>query len=442
MVGEDARVGQAECVGAGRAPLNDSSLCVEARGRVGRRMRQGERLGFSPAGQQQPTIWAIHQRPRAPRPTRNPIPLPPNNNDHACRPASSGLLQAAKATTSARNVMCTAVWVAVGLLRSPSLLVFLVFFSLSPILASTTVLTASTTARNDNHIFSTFKLEPQHRHCPWMRTMAYRLSSGAVIEPSSVILAIQPEPGVTEAELVGRNVGRVGHHQVSDAHVSPFDFHDEAVIVLSLSHPPRLGEHFVLGSDAPTTDIVLGVPGRHVSARHLRFGFDEQDRVIMLDSSTLGTSVAYDGQPSHSRRGTPGSPFRWVLPAGHRILVQIGSSFKFHVFVQDHRFHHEEFRAKLESFRDECRLRVPELSDIDLAADPLATASALTPASLSSGLPNSATVAYLETLDDEASPEPEMYVEGRILGRGGNGTVNEFYAVRDWARYAGKRGHP
>lgn len=131
-----------------------------------------------------------------------------------------------------------------------------------------------------------------------------------MIELSSAILAIQPEPSVTEAELVGRNVGRVGYHLVGDAYVSPFDFHDKAVIVLSLSHPPRLGEHFVLGSDAPTTDIVLGVPGRYISARYFRFGFDEQDRVIMLDSSTLGTSVAYDGQPSYTRRGTPGSPFR------------------------------------------------------------------------------------------------------------------------------------
>ncbi|KAK4147434.1 kinase-like domain protein [Dichotomopilus funicola] len=268
--------------------------------------------------------------------------------------------------------------------------------------------------------------------------MEYRLSSGTVIEPSSAILVIDPVPGVTESELIGRNEGRVGH-LVDDALLSGATDHGDSLIVLSLSHPPRLGEQFVLGSDAPTTDIVLGVPGRKVSARHLSFGFDEQDRVIMLDTSRLGTSVSYNDQPLYARRGTPGRPFRWVLPIGYEVRVEIEPSFRFNIRVQDHSSHLEEFRAKLESFRHECRTRVPEVSNIDLDADLPVTASALTPASPGSGLPNSAATTNLETPDDKRLPGPEVYVEGPILGRGGNGTVNKFYAVRDWTCYAGKR---
>ncbi|KAH6618160.1 hypothetical protein B0J18DRAFT_483355 [Chaetomium sp. MPI-SDFR-AT-0129] len=268
--------------------------------------------------------------------------------------------------------------------------------------------------------------------------MAYRLSSGALIELSSAILAIQPESGVTTSELIGRNAGRVGH-LVDDAHLLPIIDDAQAVILLSLSHPPQLGEHFVLGSDVPTTDIALGIPGRQVSARHLSFGSDEQDRVIMLGISTLNTSVSYDGKTFHDRRGTPGHPFRWVLPAGRRVQVRIGPRFKFHIIAQDHRSHLEEFRTKLESFRHECRTRVAELSDINLTSEPRATVSDSTPSSPSSGLPNTSATADLETLDDESLPDPEMYIEGPILGRGGNSTVYKFRAVRDWTLYTGKR---
>jgi len=273
--------------------------------------------------------------------------------------------------------------------------------------------------------------------------MAYRLSSsGAVIEPASAILSIHFVLGLTPSELVSRNADRVGHHLVSDDRIPPPDCHGNAVIALSFSHPPRLGEHFVLGSDDATTDISIGIPGDHVSAQHLRFGFDEQDRVIMLDCSTLGTRVAYNHQPFHLRRGRPGRPFRWVLPAGHHIRVQTGP-FLFTIFVEDHSFHAEHFRANLERFHHDCRSRLPELSNINLAANPPATAGNMTPAADevrpgASSLTASAVITSL-AVPEEDTLDNEMYVEGRILGHGGNGTVNEFHAVGNWARYAGKR---
>lgn len=114
--------------------------------------------------------------------------------------------------------------------------------------------------------------------------------------------------------------------------------------------------------------------------------------------------------------------------------------FFFLVVATDHSGHAEEFRSNLEAFRLARRAQMPQLSSIDLAVEVPVTASSLSPGSVAGGGSGSAEIIHRVDVDcqDELLPS-EMYVEGRLLGRGGNGTVNEFFAVRDWARYAGKR---
>lgn len=99
-------------------------------------------------------------------------------------------------------------------------------------------------------------------------------------------------------------------------------------MLFAFNHLPRLGENFVLGSDSGTSDVTIGVPGRHISAQHLRFGFDQQDRVVMRDSSTLGTSVSYNNQMFQTRRGTLASrsPGFSLLAMTYRLRSDLMSS--------------------------------------------------------------------------------------------------------------------
>ncbi|OAA53493.1 Protein kinase-like domain protein [Niveomyces insectorum RCEF 264] len=275
--------------------------------------------------------------------------------------------------------------------------------------------------------------------------MAYRLLSGEVVNPSSAILGIAVEQGFS-IEDTGRNLPCLGRRLVSpDAgQAGASSLHElygdgNPVVVLSLDRLPRLGEDFVLGSDNATCDIALGVPGRSVSAQHLRFGFDQQGRVIMRDSSTLGTSVSYNNQRLQRRRGTRAQPFTWVLPTGYHVTVTI-FPYELSIRVEDHAAHAAEFRANLDRFRAACRAQMPQLSTIDFAHSLPATASNLTPATPTGGSSSTGALIHGDDDDDDNYPlSKEMYVEGRMLGQGGNGKVNEFFGVRDWKQYAGKR---
>lgn len=230
--------------------------------------------------------------------------------------------------------------------------------------------------------------------------MAYRLLSGDVIEPSSTILSMYFTEGLAK-DLAGHNFSRLGHPLESQGRSSALDFDGGPVIVLSLCQLPRLGEHFVLGSNSATSDVTIGTPGRRVSAQHLRFGFDQHDRVVMRDSSTLGTRVSYNDQKPQHRRGTLARPFTWVLPPGYEITVKI-LPFEFVIRVADHSAHADEFCANLARFRAACRAQMPQLSSIDLAQDLPATAGNLSPTSPASGVSGAVTDALTPLPDTNA----------------------------------------
>lgn len=106
--------------------------------------------------------------------------------------------------------------------------------------------------------------------------------------------------------------------------------------------------------------------------------------------------------------------------------------------VEDHSAHADEFRANLEKFRAACRAQLPQLSGINLAQNLPATASNLSPATPASGSASTVAVAQGNGPDNDLLTR-EMFVEGRMIGQGGNGKVNEFFSVPEWTMYAGKR---
>lgn len=136
---------------------------------------------------------------------------------------------------------------------------------------------------------------------------SYQLLSGGSVEASTILFTLQP---LTGEEVGRRNPSRLGRRLVArQPHILQDDPQAYPAVVVSFSHPPRVGEDFVFGSDDATTDITMGTPGYHISAQHLRFGLDREGRVEMRDSSMLGTAVSYNRQPFQSRQGTLAKPF-------------------------------------------------------------------------------------------------------------------------------------
>ncbi|OAA53622.1 ARCA-like protein [Niveomyces insectorum RCEF 264] len=283
------------------------------------------------------------------------------------------------------------------------------------------------------------------------KTLAYRMLSGALVQPSAAMLSIFFRAGFTAADAErnrphlgrrissydglphlsrARNAGNAGQNK------------DSLFVVLTLDGLPRAGgDTFVLGSDGAVCDVVLGAPGRHqqhVGAHHLRFGVDHWGRVVMDDVSSVGTTVAYDHQQAQRRRGTPGRPYRWVLPPDYRITVQI-APYEFVVRVDDHTDHDIAFHASLERFRAACHARTQQQQQHQQQQQLLSGIS------FDHSLPGTPVsgVSGLVTNGDDVPVNDDltkaMYVEGRVIGRGRNGNVPEFFNVRNWTRYAGKR---
>lgn len=88
--------------------------------------------------------------------------------------------------------------------------------------------------------------------------------------------------------------------------------------------PKNIKDGWVFGSDPKTCDVFLGKSIDGVSRLHFRITFDQQGRLVVIDSSTHGTAVSYNGQkrdtkrknPSDRKRRTPrhkSNDFTWIL---------------------------------------------------------------------------------------------------------------------------------
>lgn len=93
----------------------------------------------------------------------------------------------------------------------------------------------------------------------------------------------------------------------------------DSTICLTFNPQPKdIKQGFVFGSSS-TCDIILGTPKNRISARHFRITYDDQGRLVLIDQSTNGTTLKFDGQSSTRRH------FQWiVLPEYKQIEVKIG----------------------------------------------------------------------------------------------------------------------
>ena len=125
---------------------------------------------------------------------------------------------------------------------------------------------------------------------------------------------------------------------------------------LSFDKPPKdLRQGFVFGSD-PDCDIRLvdrtnfqpqdRDKVQYISRKHFSVTFDEQRRVILRDTSTLGTSVSYDGQAEDEIR----SHFTWIIfPGFETVKVKIpAADISFAIQLGEHEHCEAQYFAKID----------------------------------------------------------------------------------------------
>jgi hypothetical protein len=76
--------------------------------------------------------------------------------------------------------------------------------------------------------------------------------------------------------------------------------------------PKNISKGFVFGSNPRVCDVLLGNPQSGISGSHFCITFDRQARLVVKDSSSLGTAVSYNGQAGRRTRNKTDN-FTWIL---------------------------------------------------------------------------------------------------------------------------------
>ena len=173
-------------------------------------------------------------------------------------------------------------------------------------------------------------------------------------------------------------------------------------IQLTFAKRPRnIIRGYTFGRDPSACDIYL--PKSSISSIHFSITFDENGRLCLVDSSTHGTWVSYNGQRSlHPRRY-----FSWLLPGKDRIEVDIGEKdpVRFLVRVPDEKCEGSRL-ADLSTYLDDRQRAGTSLSLLDISKQNNTPCSS-----------------------GAASPKRRpWYYQGEEIGRGSFGKV---YTARD-----------
>lgn len=218
------------------------------------------------------------------------------------------------------------------------------------------------------------------------------------------------------------------------------DFSDELRFTFDRK-PRNIEQGFVFGSNPKICDVLIGNPRGGVSGSHLRITFDNEDRLVLIDSSTHGTAVSYNGQARKEKRNSLSSractksrdrsnEFKWILfPTIESIRVIIGENIEslpkapimeFSVEVAEPqtkcgRERHEELKN---TFLVELRTTIPFGFSID----------------------NHSTTAGhtgLQSPTQRAKQRP-IWIDGKEIGSGEFGTVYQAHDVSTGVAYAAK----
>ena len=218
------------------------------------------------------------------------------------------------------------------------------------------------------------------------------------------------------------------------------DFSD--LLRFTFSQKPRNVERgFVFGSNPKSCDIVIGSSKGGISGSHFRITFDDQDRLVLIDSSTHGTAVSYNGQARKDKRKSPpnrtcnksqdkSNDFTWILfPEVKNKRVIIGENIESFPNAPVIEFSMEIAEPKTEycikrhgelknAFLDEMRTKIPFGLNID---------------------------SHLTTAGQTGSHSPKLgakqrpiWIDGEEIGSGEFGTVYQAFDVSTGEVYAAK----
>ena len=128
--------------------------------------------------------------------------------------------------------------------------------------------------------------------------------------------------------------------------------------------PKNIQDGWVFGSNPNICDVVIGKSRGGTSSSHFRITFDDEGRLVLIDSSTHGTAVSYDGKARDEKRKNPpdqkrrtqrdkSNDFTWILLprmetrviTGHNIdTLPKAPVIEFSVEVADPEFCNRELR--------------------------------------------------------------------------------------------------
>jgi len=181
-------------------------------------------------------------------------------------------------------------------------------------------------------------------------------------------------------------------------------------IQLTFDKRPRMiVDGFTFGKNPKICDVYL--PKSSISNKHFSITFDDDGRLCLIDTSSHGSWVSYNGQRSlHPRHF-----FIWMLSPKDKIEVDIGEKdpIRFIIQVPNHPYE----RASLASYLEDRQRAGPSRSDMHLFSQHT------TPRSSRATSPR----------------RQAWYFEGKELGRGGFGTVHEVCDVSKGVWFALKK---
>ncbi|EER41982.1 conserved hypothetical protein [Histoplasma capsulatum H143] len=198
---------------------------------------------------------------------------------------------------------------------------------------------------------------------------------------------------------------------------------DREVLQLTFNHRPKGNEGFCLGRDKSKCDIFLPTLqySYPISARHCYLTFDNQNRLILRDQSSHGTTVLYDGKGGEKRRN-----FTWIL-GGHsvpdeieQIVIRFHSLLQFQIIVFKARADPAQYISKIEKFR------------METTASPEPYIGGL-------GLQSQTITAPISGA--QSPPQNPIFLKREKLGSGGFGVVTRRWDVSTGVEYACKKPH-
>ncbi|KAL9638261.1 MAG: hypothetical protein Q9164_001664 [Protoblastenia rupestris] len=203
---------------------------------------------------------------------------------------------------------------------------------------------------------------------------------------------------------------------------------DSAVfLLLTLNDKPKNPlRGWQVGTDLLSSDVLLGYRGSSgISGRHFRITIAEDLSVWLLDESTYGTAVGYDGMAKHETQ----SKNEWILSympnrrnEWKEVVVYVpgANGLAFKIEFPNHEAGGQGYLAHLQAFWKESNTALPPVNIMGLDSNP------------TTAVPSQPRTPY----------QKPIYIDGGFLGQGQFGEVRKFINTRNGHCYAGKKFHP